>query len=171
MAKSGPKGKRYEYRVVELLSTFCGKKFRRVPSSGAFNKTGGVVICEHIFSGDVICEDEGFLFNVEAKNRNDISLAAALKTPDTSMLVKCWRQCVGDATTNNLLPMMFFKPNPNDDWVCINDVAAAKLGIDGSMNRMIIFISKDTSLPDIIIMDWRKFAQVVDYKLLFCNKS
>lgn len=168
--KSKRKGKKYESRVASILTKFTGAKFRRVPSSGGFNKTGGRVILEQVFSGDVLCEDRLFGFNVEAKNRKDISLTALLKNPKTASLTKYWRQCVEDAVSNNLKPMMFFKPNTNDDWVCLSISDAVSLDLLQS-DHMKIEVFERQGLPNMIVLDWNEFTRKANPMDLFRNEE
>ena len=164
--KSKRKGKKYEARIAFILSEFTGMKFRRVPSSGGFNKTGGQVILENVFSGDVICEDRAFAFSVEAKNRKDISLTALLKNPKTASLTRYWKQCVDDSKASNLKPLMFFKPNVNDDWACLPIDVAISLGLAES-NHLKVEVFKDIELPNMFIVDWHEFIKIVDPGRLF----
>lgn len=162
--KSKRKGKKYESRVSSLLTNFTGVKFRRVPCSGGFNKTGGRVILEHIFSGDVICEDRQFRYSIEAKYRKDISLTALLKNPKTAALAKYWKQCVDDANSNKLKPMMFFKPNTNSDWVCLSIEDAKYVGLLKAKHmRLEVF----NDLPNILLVDWHEFIEFVNPESLF----
>lgn len=128
-AKSKQKGNRYERRCVKLLSEFTSVAFRRIPSSGAFNKFGGTKVAEYAFSGDVICDNKDFLFSVEAKSQKKFSFNAVLKSPDSAVFTEWWKQCVEDAQTVSRLPLLMFKPDVSDDFVAITERGMEVLGI------------------------------------------
>jgi len=164
--RSKRKGKKYESRVALILSELTGAKFRRIPCSGGFNKTGGSVILEHVFSGDVVCEDQQFAFSIEAKNRKDISLTALLKNPQTASITKYWKQCVDDARANGLMPMMFFKPNSADDWVCISIDDALNIGVHRS-NHIELKTFNSIELPPMFVVEWHEFKRHIQPEKLF----
>lgn len=122
--KSKNKGKAYERTVAAALTSFTNVNFRKIPASGGFNKTG-VVVAGHIFCGDIICDRTDFRFSVEAKNRKEFLFSQVIKNPNTAPFTTWWFQCVRDAKTYNLEPMMFFKPKP------------------GSPDNMVVLIAAD----------------------------
>ena len=115
--RSKRKGKTYERRCSKILMEFTGCGFRSTPGSGGFNKQGGVAIREELFCGDLICDKSTFRYCVEAKNRENFSFTALLKSPETASFTKWWYQCVTDAEVVGLEPLMFFKPNNRDDFI------------------------------------------------------
>lgn len=184
---SKSKGKTFERRVASLLISFTGVNFRRTPCSGGMNKFGGVVVAEHIFSGDVLCDSPDFDFSVEAKNRQDISLTAVLRNPSTASFTKYWHQCVADALTNNRRPMLFFK-NAREDWVVVtkqdaeylNALAGSHIVLNVYQQPVLLsIIDRDSSgkkleikptevtLPTPVMFHWAEFARIVDPKNLF----
>lgn len=110
--KSKGKGGNYERLVAKALKDFTGVGFRKTPNSGGFNKLGGVVVANHIFCGDLICDKPDFLFSVEAKNRKNFSFSAILANPETAPFTEWWFQTVRDASEVGLEPMLWFKPKP-----------------------------------------------------------
>ena len=190
--RSKRKGKHYEARVAQLLTEFTNVKFRRVPvGSGGYNKTGGLVIAKHIFTGDVFSANPSFIFSVEAKNRKDISLTALLKSPESSSITKYWYQCIEDATNNNKYPILFFKPNISDDWVCLrtSDIQEFNLNKSIRIDLKLYYTSvslkiidrdmrgkkikaeiKNIILPDFTIMDWHEFTKHVNPIKLFTEE-
>jgi hypothetical protein len=189
--RSKRKGKKYESRVASILSKFTGVNFRRVPMSGGFNKFGGVVVAEHVFSGDVLCDNKSFLYSVEAKNREDVSLTALLKNPESASLTKYWYQCCEDAAVNHRKPIMFFKPNVNDDWVavCIYDVEALSLQNSSHIivniyhaPVMLSIINRDSkgkklskevkevNMQNFVVLEWNQFIKIVNPQALFGEK-
>lgn len=188
--RSKRKGKRYESRVAKLLTDFTKVNFRKIPSSGGFNKFGGVVVAKHVFTGDVCCDNSSFKYSVEAKNRQDINIATIIKNPSTSPLSKYWYQCVEDANSNNKKPIMFFKPNNQSDFICIsqkddvydklknsnhlcvnvyNSPVFMSVIARGSKGQKLGVSSKDVSLPNFIIIDWELFIKYVVPQDLFEN--
>ena len=188
--RSKRKGKAYEARVAKLWSDFTGENFRRVPSSGGFNKFGGLVVATQIFTGDVFSNNPNFIFSVEAKNRQDISLTALLKNPPTATITSYWYQCVEDARNNKKKPIMFFKPNMYDDWICLDYNDLEFLGLSNSIrmdfklygDETILTVinrnergkktskeRKSVKLPNFSIMDWKEFIKHVKPANLFEN--
>jgi len=183
--RSKRRGKTYERRAAKLLTEFTDIGFRSTPSSGGFNKQGGVVIREELFCGDVICDNPNFLFCVEAKNRKSFSFTALLKNSDTAEFSKWWYQCVEDAHKVHMLPIMFFKPDNQADFVALDVCGfqvvnpreelphfklsvydrAATLKIRGRYNKKTSIIY--TILPTAFIMNWKVIADNVDSKLFF----
>lgn len=113
--RSKRRGKTYERRVSDILTEFTKVGFRRVPNSGGWNKAGGVKIREELFCGDVICDRPDFRFCVEAKNRESFTFESILKNPATAPFTSWWYQCLQDAKSVGLAPMMFFKPDHQAD--------------------------------------------------------
>jgi hypothetical protein len=127
--KSKRKGNRFERRCASLLAEFTGEPFRRIPSSGAFNKFGGVKVAEYVFSGDTICDRAGLQFSIEAKNQKVFSFIALLKDPNKAAFSQWWRQCVEDAVSVKRLPMLMFKPDTQEDFVGITEEGRVLLEI------------------------------------------
>jgi len=161
--RSKSKGNRYERRVVKLLHEFTDINFRRVPASGGFNKTGGMVVNEAAFSGDVICDSDKFLYSIEAKNRKSISLPAILKNPTNTEFIKCWEQCTADACQINLKPMMFFKPNNSADWICLKEHDS--IYSDFNFQHMVIKLQPE--FDNIVLVDWSIFKANINSDKLF----
>ncbi len=120
--KSKAKGNRYESHVAKMLSKLTGVVFRKVFGSGMINKGSGQVIAPDSFCGDVTCDRDDFMFSVEAKNRKSLVLPPLLYEKNSRCeFTSAWAQCVLDAEENNKLPMFFFKPNFNDDWILLDE--------------------------------------------------
>lgn len=179
--RSKRRGKTYERRVAALLTQLTGINFRKVPSSGGWNKQG-LVVLEQQFSGDVVCDNSNFKFSVEAKNRTNFSLISALSNPDTAPFTEWWYQCCTDANTIGLLPMLIFKPDNQKDFVALSKTTLKELKISPTnIDFLMLNIYRKkvklrdphtkklvkVQLPTPFILDWKKFAEVVDPKLLF----
>lgn len=166
-AKSKQKGNRYERRCVKLLTEFTGAKFRRIPSSGAFNKFGGAKVAEHVFSGDVIADRKDFWFSVESKSQKAFSFVAMLKNPETCKFTEWWDQCVNDAKSIDRLPMLMFKPDTLEDFVALTDDGIRRLDIPINTPHFSIRIYDDTSLPIPKIFKWKTMAKVANPEKMF----
>jgi len=118
--RSKRRGNRYERRVAKLLLKFTGVNFRRVPTSGGFNKLGSI-IREDLFRGDLVCDDSNFQFCIEAKSRKNFTFTQVLKNPDTANFTNWWYQCVNDAKAADLIPLLFFKPDSQSDFIAVPD--------------------------------------------------
>ena len=189
--KSKNKGKYGERRVASLLSEFTSKNFRKVPGSGGFNKQG-VVVAEHIFTGDVICDDAGFLFSVESKNRyNDFSFAQLSAVPEKAPFTYWWYQTIDDANRANLFPLLFFKAAATSngsvgaECIAMTVDALDRVGYPSDAPKIIFDIyhgpidlfldngkgkpKKKVSavLPTPIIINWRIFINHVDPSRMF----
>ena len=163
-AKSKQKGNRYERRCVQLLAEFTGVSFRRIPSSGAFNKFGGVKVAEHVFSGDVICDKKEFLFSVEAKSQKKFSFVAMLKSPNSCAFTDWWKQCVDDAKQVSKLPMLMFKPDITEDFIALTHDGAFALGVI-TAPHFVIDIYHDLPAPK--IFRWKTFISTANPGKMF----
>lgn len=169
--KSKRKGNRYELRVAKLLSEFTGRKFRRTPSSGAFNKQGSTLFLDRAFSGDIVpimeeADTSKFAFSVEAKSYyTGFNMSSSL-TSNTNLFYQWWEQCCDDAKTVGLMPLLFFKPNYKDDFVALNKKGAQTLKLTKSnVPRMVLTLSN--SLPDAIIVSWDTIVENSDGHRMF----
>lgn len=173
------RGKTYERRCAKLLTEHTGYNFRSTPASGGFNKTGGVMIREELFCGDLICDNPKFSYCVEAKNRKEFSFTALIKNPDTAKLTLWWYQCVEDARRVNLKPILFFKPNNKDDFVGFDrsdfysnyNTSTPHIQINAYGRLMTIKPEKDleveVTLPNLVILDWKLFVKDNEPELMF----
>jgi len=164
-SKSKQKGNRYERRCAKLLAEFTGVNFRKVPASGGFNKFGGQVVAEHAFSGDVICDKKEFCFSVEAKSQKAFSFVAMLKSPETAKFTEWWQQCVDDATKVSKLPMLIFKPDTTEDFVAVDDIGVAQLGIPSWIPRFSIETYNDLPTPK--IFRWKTLVTGIKPERMF----
>lgn len=194
--RSKNRGNYGEYRIAKLLMEFTGKKFRKTPSSGGYNKQGGVQIAEHKFCGDVICGDPTFAFCVESKNRpDDFNLAALSTAPSSAKFTEWWFQCLDDALRVELLGMLYFKLGGSsnvqvkNDYVAMTWRVAEYLGYPEkaphvrliSYSEPVIIKFKEKvkgvkkhvmrpvkiRLPDPVLISWMLFVEHVDPVNLF----
>ena len=186
--RSKRKGKTYERRCAKILKEFTGVDFRSTPASGGFNKQGGVSIREELFCGDLISDSPNFRYCVEAKNREEFSFTALLKSPETAAFTKWWYQCITDAESVGLEPLMFFKPNNRDDFVVMSRVHWFEYFADvkcpyfelACYNMPLTFTIKEkdekgkrvsktvsTKLLTPVVIDWKQFVEHHDPDLMF----
>lgn len=173
------RGKTYERRVAKILHEFTSIGFRSTPSSGGFNKLSETTIREELFCGDLICDNPNFRYCVEAKNREKFSFTAILKNPSTAAFTHWWHQCVTDAKNANLEPLMFFKPNRQDDFLVMTHEEYHKFYSSTApyftlwtyMEPIKLKLDKDediiVNLPIPIVIDWKKFVQHNNSKFMF----
>lgn len=180
--KSKRKGKTYERRAAKLLTEYTGVNFRKTPSSGGFNKFGGVAIREELFCGDVISDSKDFKYCIEAKNREEFTFESILKNPSTAPFTIWWYQCCDDAKRVSMLPMMFFKPDSQADFIVVRPsdfpdnlqkVPHFKLSVydnnplsikirDGKQAIVI-----DVELEDPCIINWKDFVKTYPAEEMF----
>jgi len=113
--------KTHERRVANLLTKWAGREFRRRRNEGRGSDT---IIRD--LTGDVIPIEGLCRFNIECKKEEGFSVDAMLTNIETCKFTKWWHQCNYDAQLCSkqhdriILPMLFFKPIPNWDWVAID---------------------------------------------------
>ncbi len=185
--RSKNKGNYGERRIAKLLTDFTGKNFRRTPGSGGFGKQG-LVVAEHVFTGDVISDDKDFQFCIESKNRpNCFSLAHLATLPEKAEFTEWWYHTLEDAKSVNRFPALFFKIGGSSTATVGNDfVALTKEGMEHLQypedaqklvfdvySKEITFKSsklKDfvtAKLPTPYIISWRLIAKHVNPSRMF----
>jgi len=116
--------KAHERRVAHLLTSWSGAEFRRRRVEGR----GGDTIARDL-TGDVIPVNRSCHFNIECKKGENFSLDAMLSNVETCQFTKWYHQSTYDAKLCSkqhnrvILPLVFFKPIPNWDWIAI-DIAS-----------------------------------------------
>lgn len=105
MTNSIVKGKNFERDVANILTKITGKKFNRVPSSGAMATAQNIT--DNRFKGDVFSEDADFSnWVIECKITKDpITLAHLLNSK--SLMWQWWRQLVGESNKTNVRVLIF----------------------------------------------------------------
>lgn len=185
--RSKGKGKYGERRTAKLLTDFTGKNYRRTPCSGGFGKQG-LIVAEHVFTGDVICDDPGFKFCIESKNRPDsFSLAQLLVVPDKAPFTDWWHYAIEDAKSVNLETMLFFKIGKTSTATVGSEFVAltaegvqilqypsdAPKAVFNIYSEPVTFKSSKTKeyvtvkLPNPIIINWRLITNHVDSTTMF----
>ena len=118
--------KNHERRVAKLLTEWSGREFRRRRVEGRESDT---VLRD--LTGDVVPADtkNRCRFNLEAKKGKGFSLTSILGGYTTCKFSEWLHQSTYDANLVSkalgldIKPMVFFKPNPNLDWVAF-DISA-----------------------------------------------
>jgi hypothetical protein len=118
------RGKSQERHIAHLLTDWSGIEFRRRKVEG---RDASTIARES--TADVIAVPYDFRFSVEAKSGKGFSLDALMANPKTALFSAWWfqacydAQLVSDIIKSRIFPMLFFKPNPNTDWVAFSEHA------------------------------------------------
>ena len=118
MVNSIKKGKRFERIVASLLTKITGKKWMRVPQSGAFSTVNGSDKPQ--FKGDVFCEDKEYRdIVVECKMRRRPILFSEIFNPYSKLW--SWISQAERESKNNRW-VLFFKSNYSPIFIASWDV-------------------------------------------------
>jgi len=193
-------GKSHERRIANLFTEWSGEEFRRRKVEGRDDATLWVNS-----AADVIPVRSDFLFSIEAKKGAGFSLDALMANP-TKCLFKTWwfqtcydAQLISSIRNRRILPLLFFKPNPQNDWIAFStksiDLLQPKSNIERLTNNLwfphLLFdhyeaigpISGDVShspkhpkfvtmqLDNAVICRWKDFAYNVDPKPLLLSHN
>jgi len=176
--RSKRRGNTYERRCAKLLTEFTGVGFRRVPTSGAFNKQSATTIREELFYGDCICDRQDFLFCIEVKNQKVFNFQAILKNPNTADFTAWWYQCVRDSHQAKKLPMLFFKPDNQADFIAVEEnwynlgwYTGPHFKIDCYRKPVTIKLKREdpitVTLPTPYVINWKELTKNVVPNILF----
>jgi len=113
----------HERRVAKLLTEWSSREFRRRRVEGRESDT---VLRD--LTGDVVPADtkNRCRFNLEAKKGKGFSLTSIISGYSTCTFSEWYHQSsydamlVSEALKLDIKPMVFFKPNPNLDWVAFD---------------------------------------------------
>ena len=109
MVDSRAKGARGEYLVRDMLRTYTGLKFERVPASGALE----------YLKGDIYVPNCKNFFCIEVKNYKDSPLTDKIFTqPKTNNIIRWWKKLEVQAKGGNQEPLLFFKYDRSKVFVC-----------------------------------------------------
>ena len=116
----------HERRVAHLLSEWSGRDFRRRRVEGRASDT---VLRD--LTGDVVPADAAnrCKFNIEAKKGEGYTFTSLLQNYRTCKISEAYHQSTYDAQLASkalglsMMPMVFFKPHPNFDFIIIQATA------------------------------------------------
>lgn len=112
---SSKKGSEYELKIAKTLSKWWGETFHRTPMSGGLHWKE-----DNRVAGDIVTPpDSIFPFSVECKKRESWKDMDSLIKGTNSELEEYWEQCISDAESIGLKPMLIFAKNFNPDFVMI----------------------------------------------------
>jgi len=124
------KGNAYENKVAKMFTKWLGHPFRRVPSSGGWDKLAGDG--KKVAPGDIYCSDPDYHFChvVECKNRERSWDFGRLLTGKCKPFWDWWDQVCGDAEpfvpheqegswSLGRSPMLVFTKNGEEDFVAV----------------------------------------------------
>lgn len=110
-SKSKTKGRAFEYKVRDVFTETFTTQFERVPLSGALD----------YLKGDVYPPwAPDFPWCIEAKHHKEVNWNNIL-TAKTNLLLSFWTQTVREATQMKKLPLLVYKWDRSDLFVCWND--------------------------------------------------
>jgi hypothetical protein len=110
--------------VAALFSDWSGRSFRRRRVEGRDSAT-----ISRDLTGDVVPVIGLCRFNIEVKKQKGFSFVALLENPAGSLFTKWYHQSTYDAqicgvsVQRVILPLVFFKPNPNKDLLAVPNIA------------------------------------------------
>jgi len=108
MVDSRAKGARGEYLVRDMLRTYTGYQFERVPASGALA----------YLKGDIYVPNEKNRFCIEVKSYAESPLTDKIFTArKTNNLIRWWKKVEIQAEGGNQEPLLFFKYNRSPIFV------------------------------------------------------
>jgi Holliday junction resolvase len=100
MVDSRAKGARGEYLVRDMLRSYTGQKFERVPASGALE----------YLKGDLYVPNCRNFYCIEVKNYKESPLTDKIFTqPKTNNIIRWWKKLEIQAKGGNQEPLLFFK--------------------------------------------------------------
>jgi len=128
----------HERRVAKLLTEWSGREFRRRRVEGRESDT---VLRD--LTGDVVPADakNRCRFNLEAKKGKGFSLTSILGGYSTCKFSEWYHQSTYDANLVSkalgldIKPMVFFKPNPNLDWIAFDWTAMEYLRFKNDIHK------------------------------------
>lgn len=129
---SNRKFKTLERRVAKEFRDWTGVDFRRTPGSGGLNKATSYKVGEKEFTSDLMA-DRPLAYSIEIKSGVGFSLDAMLVNPDTCRFTKWWLQVCNDADSIDTNPLLWFKPQPNLDWIALDAAGVQCLNIPDSI--------------------------------------
>ena len=118
------KGNNFETKIARILSKWSygdENVLVRNANSGSMAKFRQ----HNVPGGDVIQvkpEYPEFPFSVECKHHKGFDIEKLLFESSKSKEVKAWAQCLNDAVKVNKIPLMVFRKNYGDIFVCIQKV-------------------------------------------------
>lgn len=112
---SKAKGSTFEREIVKHLNKWSGLQLRRTPLSGGWNQTTkpGDIITDHPQ------DDTRWIYNIECKMyaAGTFVFQELLSHPQTSMMLKWWKQCESDSSLSKKTPLLIFSQNYDKDYV------------------------------------------------------
>lgn len=150
------KGKNHERRVASLLTEWSGIEFRRRRVEGRDEST--MMIDS---SADVIPVNAECLFSIEAKSGSGFSMDAMMIDPVRSLFGQWWFQACYDAKLLSqvkdgmFLPLLFFKPHPNHDWIAFSIDALSHLKYMPES-----LVDSNICFPHLVFDEYRRLGEV-----------
>lgn len=115
MVDSRAKGARVETQIRDILRTYTGLQWERVPGSGALDP-------KHQLKGDLYVPGMNNCFCTEAKGYAEDHLTSKLLTGKTPQLIEFWQQTIRQAEQVKKQPLLMFKFDRSKTFVAFQDM-------------------------------------------------
>lgn len=115
MVDSRAKGARVETQIRDVLRTWTGLPWERVPGSGALDP-------KHQLKGDLYVPGVHNYFCVEAKGYAEDHLTSKLLTGKNPQLIEFWKQAVRQAQQVGKQPLLVFKFDRSKTFVAFQNM-------------------------------------------------
>lgn len=194
------RSKAQERRIAHLLHDWTGIEFRRRRVEGRDS-----IVIERESTADVIPIRGDIHFSIEAKCGVPTSFDGLLGNPAGNILTEWWHQATYDAFLlsetfkRKFHPLVFFKPNPNHNWIMVPSEAfrtVLRPSVEGTpigvpwfphllfdaydhLPEVIMNVSHTKNannlkmvalkLPGMILCRWSDFARNVDSRSIFLS--
>jgi hypothetical protein len=118
--KKGNYGERY---VIERLKKWWDSDdFMKSPESGGLSTQleafGAPEDITGRLAGDILTPAD-FPFCVESKFYAEVDLYSVIRNPENNLIRQWWVQCKKDAERAKKIPMLFFRENRKQGYICI----------------------------------------------------
>lgn len=128
---SKQKGSEFERKVAKMLTEWSGQEFRRTPMSGALHWEND----ERVVSDIVPPLNLGFPFSIECK-KQEVPFDFDFIMKGTSSIWEFWKQCVRDAQSADLEPLLVFNKNRREAYAMMRTDIADKLLVGKSIRYL-----------------------------------
>lgn len=128
MINSKAKGSTFERKLAKMLSKWSGHNFVRTPMSGAmYHYHNDSRVISDIVPPSTL---KGWAFSIEAKNVECPWDFNTFLEGSSLTLKSHWKQCIDDATRENLVPLLVFTKNYRDIYMMVDTSTWDDLDLD-----------------------------------------
>lgn len=144
MVDSRAKGARVETQIRDILRTWTGLQWERVPGSGALDP-------KHLLKGDLYVPGTQNHFCVEAKGYAEDHLTSKLLTGKNPQLIDFWKQAVRQGEQVKKQPLLVFKFDRSKAFVAFSDMPSS------SKYRYVYLSIDEYEFYVALLTDWIEF--------------